>query len=200
MVWSGVESTRPGTRDEMMPEQGPTSREGQSQNRQNRQNRQAKGRRRDAQQMRAKDRPAVVTTKHVGSAWSGAERTRPGTCDVVTTKHVGSAWSGAERTRPGSRARADELRRTEPEQPEQAQQAQQAEHADQATQGPAERDATEERRGESQRSRYEDERICVERQREGQPKRSVHRNRSRRGYGRGRSERSGTRARPREAG
>ena len=139
VVWSGVESTRPGTRDEMMPEQGPTSREGQSQNRQNRQNRQAKGRRRDAQQMRAKDRPAVVTTKHVGSAWSGAERTRP-----------------------GSRARADELRRTEPEQPEQAEQAEQAEHADQATQGPVERDATEERRGESQRSRHEDDRICVE--------------------------------------
>ena len=48
-----------------------------------------------------------------------------------------------------SRARADEQRRTEPEQAEQAEQAEQVEQAEQANQGPAERDATEERRGKS---------------------------------------------------
>ena len=100
VTWSGAERTRPGKRDEMMPEQGLTSREGESQYRQNRQ---AKGRLRDAQQMRAKDRAAVVTTKHIGSAWSGAERTRPGTRDEIMPE-------------------AEEPRRAEPEQAEQASQ------------------------------------------------------------------------------
>ena len=65
---SGAEKTRSGTRDEMMSEHGLTSREGQSQNRQNRQ---AEGRLRDAQQMRAADRAAVITTKHVGQCGAG---------------------------------------------------------------------------------------------------------------------------------
>ena len=59
-AWTGAERTRPGTRDEIKPEERPRSREGQSQDRQNRQ---ASGRLRDAPQQRARDRAAGVATK-----------------------------------------------------------------------------------------------------------------------------------------
>ena len=79
----------------------------------------------------------------------------------------GSEDTTGDARRYESRARADEPRRTEPEQ---------------ANQGLAERDATEERRGKSQKSRYEDDRIRIkssveldpdEGQREGQQERTV---------------------------